>query len=101
MLNRILVVALIAGFVSGVAITAIQLGSSIPIIQYAETFENANGDGSPWGDTTTRTSPQPPAMTTTAQTSWRSASPGRRKMESKGYFGLGPPTCFSDLAPRS
>ena len=45
MLNRILIVALIAGFVSGVAVTAIQLGSSIPIIQYAESFENANGDG--------------------------------------------------------
>ncbi len=44
MLNRILIVALIAGFVTGVAVTAIQLGSSIPIIQYAESFENAVGD---------------------------------------------------------
>ena len=43
MLNRILIVALIAGFVAGVAVTAIQMGSSIPIIQYAESFENASG----------------------------------------------------------
>ena len=43
MLNRIFFVALIAGFVSGLALTAIQLGSSIPIIEFAETFEDGAG----------------------------------------------------------
>lgn len=44
MLNRILFVALISGLVSGLALTVIQLGSSIPIIEFAETFEGATGD---------------------------------------------------------
>ncbi len=43
MLNRILMVALIAGTITGIVMTAVQLSSSIHLILYAETFEGAGG----------------------------------------------------------
>jgi cobalt transporter subunit CbtA len=43
MLNRILLVALIAGTIMGFVMTAVQMSSSIPLILFAETFEDAGG----------------------------------------------------------